>query len=118
MKNDAFETVASAYPGDFGWVWMDDKWTMAQVCDEHIALYPRPQVTEYHDLHDSILALPWWRISEPPCDGTDDQTHHVIVRDKHITATCSLKIDSDEGGKRLLREVIKAARDFAGVSSE
>lgn len=112
--NDTFSSVETACEGDFGWVWLDKKWQMASVISEDtMAVYGGPYLIKYFDLNDETLALPWYALSEPPCDGTENQPMHVTIRDKEASVTISLNLPPDhELRDRFFREVSQAATEF------
>lgn len=111
-------TVSSAYEGDFGWVWVDNDWVMARVCDEMLATYPADYLTKYYDLNDQTLALPWYSISRPPHDGNEKEPTHVVIRDKDLSVTVSMDLPDEKMRDGFFRSIHKAALDYAGVKGE
>lgn len=111
MTNAAITTVESAYPGDFGWTWINGEWHMAYVTDNHLAVHMSPHIMEYHDLNDYTMALPWFGVPLPPGDADDKSTHHVIIKDRDMTLTVSLTLP-EEMSDDFVREVRAAAMEY------
>ena len=112
MKNSAIGTLQSAYPGDFGWLWVDDEWCMSHVTDDYVAIHRAPHLVEYRDLTEVVLEMPWYSVSLPPCEPGDPCTHHVIIRDRELSVTVSLTLPDEETSDRFFREIGTAAREF------
>jgi hypothetical protein len=114
MTNDTFSSVDSACEGDFGWVWIENKWRMANILSEEtMAVFDESYLTKYYDLNEEALAFPWYPIHQPPCDGTENQPMHVTIRDRSLSVTVSLNLPADDELRdRFFKEVSQAAREF------
>ena len=111
-------TVKDADEGDFGWVWMDTEWVLARINDELLATYPKGYLTQYHELNDDILALPWYSISHPPHDGYEAEPTCVSITDRYLKVIISMNLPDDTTRDDLFQKITRAAHDFSNGNAE